>query len=100
MLHHHRSDDDSLSPTYGSRYLSGPVPKYRLADGEMPARLAYQLIHDELALDGNAIDSPGARALLESPHLSRVEKLSLRNAFITALEREQLRARFGAWTAF
>ena len=41
------------SPTYGSRYVSEPIPKYRLPDGEMPARLAYQIIHDELALDGN-----------------------------------------------
>ncbi len=54
MFQHSKNDgDDELAPTYGSRYLSSPVPKYRLPEGEMPARLAYQLIHDELALDGN-----------------------------------------------
>lgn len=54
MFTHSANDpDDTLAPTYGSRSLSNPVPKYRLPDGEMPARLAYQLIHDELALDGN-----------------------------------------------
>ena len=54
MFQHSKNDgDDELAPTYGSRYLSSPVPKYRLPESEMPARLAYQLIHDELALDGN-----------------------------------------------
>ncbi len=46
--------DAELSPTYGSRAMSEPVPKYRLPDGEMNPRTAYQLIHDELMLDGNA----------------------------------------------
>jgi glutamate decarboxylase len=54
MFTHSKNDpDDALAPAYGSRYLSDPVPKYRLPEGDMPARLAYQLIHDELALDGN-----------------------------------------------
>ena len=46
--------DADLVPTYGSRCMSEPVPKYRLPDGEMSPRAAYQLIHDELMLDGNA----------------------------------------------
>jgi hypothetical protein len=53
-----------------------------------------------LHLDSNEIDSPGAQALLDSPHLRRVQQLSMRNAFITSNERERLRARFGAATAF
>ena len=54
MFQHSKNDgDDELAPTYGSRYVSEPIPKYRLPDGEMPSRLAYQIIHDELALDGN-----------------------------------------------
>lgn len=54
MFNHAENDpDDTLAPAYGSRSLSEPVPKYRLPEGDMPARLAYQLIHDELALDGN-----------------------------------------------
>ncbi len=43
-----------LAPTFGSRAMSEPVPKYRLPDTEMPPRTAYQMIHDELMLDGNA----------------------------------------------
>jgi glutamate decarboxylase len=46
--------DADLAPTYGSRAMSEPVPKYTLPDNEMPPRTAYQLIHDELMLDGNA----------------------------------------------
>ena len=54
MFQHSKNDAQAeLAPTYGSRSLSGPVPKYRLPEGEMPSRLAYQIIHDELALDGN-----------------------------------------------
>ena len=39
--------------TYGSRYFTKSVPKYRIPDEGMPARAAYQIIHDELNLDGN-----------------------------------------------
>lgn len=41
------------APTYGSRWFREAVPTYRLPDGEMPAAAAYQLITDELNLDGN-----------------------------------------------
>ncbi len=39
--------------TYGSRYLSTPVPKYEMPSASMPGNVAYQIIHDELNLDGN-----------------------------------------------
>ncbi len=38
---------------YGQRYFCEPVPKYFMPKEGMPARAAYQLIHDELNLDGN-----------------------------------------------
>lgn len=44
---------ETLAPAYGSRELSQPVPKYELPADSMPPQLAYQLVHDELALDGN-----------------------------------------------
>lgn len=54
MLARARSDSDAeLQPAYGSRYLTDAVPRYRLPEGEMPARVAYQIIRDELNLDGN-----------------------------------------------
>ena len=43
-----------LDPTFGSRELREPVPKYKLPRGEMRPRSAYQIVHDELMLDGNA----------------------------------------------
>lgn len=46
--------DAELTPTYGSRAMSAPIPKYTLPKGEMSSQSAYQLIHDELMLDGNA----------------------------------------------
>jgi glutamate decarboxylase len=39
--------------TYGSRYFADPVPKYEFPQGSMPGNAAYQIIHDELNLDGN-----------------------------------------------
>jgi len=43
-----------LSPTFGSRALEETVPRYELPKGEMLPRNAYQIVHDELMLDGNA----------------------------------------------
>lgn len=39
--------------TYGSRYFSESIPKYEMPEEGMPAKAAYQLIHEELNLDGN-----------------------------------------------
>jgi glutamate decarboxylase len=33
---------------------SRTVPRHLLSEGELPPDVAYQLIHDELMLDGNA----------------------------------------------
>ncbi len=41
-----------LVPTYAARELSKGVPKQRMAEAGMAPRLAYQVIHDELRLDG------------------------------------------------
>jgi glutamate/tyrosine decarboxylase-like PLP-dependent enzyme len=39
--------------TYSSRYFTDEVPAHAIPDDSMPARAAYQLIRDELNLDGN-----------------------------------------------
>ena len=45
--------EELLSPTYAGRSFSQEIPKYRLpVDGVSP-EAAYQLVHDELNLDGN-----------------------------------------------
>lgn len=43
-----------LTPTYASSELNRPVPKYKLPENEMLARTAYEIIKDELMLDGNS----------------------------------------------
>ena len=43
----------TLAPTYASRGLSEPVPRNSLPHASMDPQVAYQLIHDELALDAN-----------------------------------------------
>jgi len=41
------------APSYGARYFNEPVPKYTLPKESMPAHVAYQIVHDEMNLDGN-----------------------------------------------
>lgn len=48
-----KKDEKTVESTYASRYMGEPIPKYVMPDKEMPANAAYQLIHDELNLDGN-----------------------------------------------
>jgi glutamate decarboxylase len=58
MLSTHRShptEDDQplLSCRYASRFVDRPVPRDMLPLEGMPSDVAYQLVHDELNLDGN-----------------------------------------------
>ncbi len=43
-----------VQPTYGSRIMRGDIPKYQIPEEGMPPSAAYNIIHDELALDGNS----------------------------------------------
>ncbi|MGZ6697520.1 MAG: glutamate decarboxylase, partial [Solirubrobacteraceae bacterium] len=47
-------DHLSLRPQFALQGELSEVPRLRLPDGEMPPDVAYQLVHDELMLDGNA----------------------------------------------
>ncbi len=46
--------DEIIEPTYGSRHLIDAPPKYSLPENSMPPRVAKDLVHDTLMLDGNA----------------------------------------------
>lgn len=46
--------DESVVPVYGSRSLKSSVPKFKIPKKEMSPREAYDLVHDQLMLDGNA----------------------------------------------
>jgi glutamate decarboxylase len=45
--------EETHSPTYAGRSFSHQIPKYRLPAEGISADAAYQLVHDELNLDGN-----------------------------------------------
>ena len=45
--------DDFVSPTFGSRCMTDPIPKNKMPERPMEPRAAYQLIHDELQVQGN-----------------------------------------------
>ncbi|MHB1539379.1 MAG: glutamate decarboxylase [Solirubrobacteraceae bacterium] len=53
MHHLHLSSDETHSPAYSGRFFTHAVPKYRLPAEGMDPQAAYQLVHDELNLDGN-----------------------------------------------
>ncbi len=46
--------DALIAPAYARRGMQVEVPKYRLPEHEMLPQLAYDIIHDELMLDGHA----------------------------------------------
>ena len=50
---HLKESDKGHASTYSTRYFSESVPKYEMPEYGMPANAAYQLVHDELNLDGN-----------------------------------------------
>ncbi|HEY7891411.1 MAG TPA: glutamate decarboxylase [Solirubrobacteraceae bacterium] len=47
------TSEETHAPTYAGRSFSAEIPKYRLAAHGISADAAYQLVHDELNLDGN-----------------------------------------------
>ncbi|KAG6887531.1 hypothetical protein C0995_014634 [Termitomyces sp. Mi166 len=44
-----------IEHTYGSRYGTNPIPKYKIPSKGLNAEATYQLIHDELNLDGSPV---------------------------------------------
>ena len=53
-LHQLDEDDQFLAPTYGQRSLRNPLPRFEIPEGETAASTVYNVIRDELLLDGNA----------------------------------------------
>jgi glutamate decarboxylase len=52
-LAHPEAPSRTITPTYASRGLTHPIPRFELPEQSLDPAAAYQLIHDELALDGN-----------------------------------------------
>ncbi|KAI0049999.1 glutamate decarboxylase [Auriscalpium vulgare] len=51
----HTAANTSLTHTYGGRYGTSSLPKYKLPSTGIDADSAYQIIHDELSLDGSPL---------------------------------------------
>ena len=60
MLHKVKKHDElsehekTIDPTYGSREMDSPVPRYKMPLKEISPRQAYNIVHDEVMLDGNS----------------------------------------------
>ncbi|MHB1504898.1 MAG: glutamate decarboxylase [Acidimicrobiales bacterium] len=48
-------DRENLAPLFARRAMTHPVPRYELPSTGMDPEAAYQLVHDELQLDGNPL---------------------------------------------
>ncbi len=65
--------DELLVPTYAGRSFEHQIPKYRLAAQGMAPEAAYQLVHDELNLDGNpALNLASFVTSWMEPHADRL----------------------------
>ncbi|TMX00647.1 hypothetical protein EJD97_000424 [Solanum chilense] len=47
------SSDDSVHSTFASRYVRTSLPRFEMLEKSIPKEAAYQMINDELMLDGN-----------------------------------------------
>ncbi|KAL8871394.1 MAG: hypothetical protein Q9174_002761 [Haloplaca sp. 1 TL-2023] len=48
-----QAEDEVTASVYGSRFAAQELPQHEMPDQEMPKEVAYRLIRDDLALDGN-----------------------------------------------
>src|ERR1035438_5236956 len=73
-----------VAPTYPSRGMAHTVPRFVLPEDSMEPRAAYQLIHDELALDANPslnlatfvttyMDDEAARLMAETANKNAID---------------------------
>jgi glutamate decarboxylase len=52
--HPKRESLSVMRPMYARHWLLGPAARHAIPEGEMPPSAAYQLIHDELIMDGSS----------------------------------------------
>lgn len=48
-----RDSEESLPCTFASRYVQESLPKFKIPKSSMPKEAAFQIVNDELMLDGN-----------------------------------------------
>ncbi|KAL7104202.1 hypothetical protein ACP275_08G228300 [Erythranthe tilingii] len=49
----HSESDVSVHSTFASRYVKHALPRFKMGENSIPKEAAYQIINDELMLDGN-----------------------------------------------
>jgi len=77
-LHHRAAVARSLDSVYAGSGLSRPLPRYRFPGHERGAREAFQLVSDELILDGNARQNLATFCQTwEEPEVHRLMDLSM-----------------------
>jgi glutamate decarboxylase len=47
------NEREAVSTTYANRFFTKPIPRFRMPNDGLDADVVYQLIHDELNIDGN-----------------------------------------------
>ena len=52
---HDRDADATVAPLFAARSMEQPVPRWTIPSSEMTPQAAYELVHDELSLDGNPL---------------------------------------------
>jgi glutamate decarboxylase len=84
-LHARREKTIDFDPRFAVAGETHSIPAHRIPDGEMAAQTAYQIIHDELMLDGNArqnlatfvttwMDEYADRLFVESAAINSIDK--------------------------
>jgi glutamate decarboxylase len=53
LSHGVSGSDESVHSTFASRYVRTSLPRFRMPEQSIPKEAAYQIINDELMLDGN-----------------------------------------------
>lgn len=52
--HSLETEESVLTPTYAARQMTGTIPRHRIPENSAAPQSIYNLIHDELILDGNS----------------------------------------------
>src|SRR5712675_246265 len=80
-----KESDRSMAPLYSRHAITGGVSRYDFPENEMLPQTAYNLVHDELMLDGNArlnlatfvttwMEPQAARLMLECADKNMIDK--------------------------
>ncbi|MEM0140052.1 MAG: glutamate decarboxylase [Ferroplasma sp.] len=92
MVSRKMNDDEKVYGTYSNRDFGKEIPAYRFPENGMPARAAYEMIHEELNLDG--IPELNLATFVTTYMEPEADKLFIENAhknFIDSFEYPQIK---------